>query len=124
MSQLAPVARACQEIANAVKTVAGLRVDTTIARTVTPPAVIVGPPRLEWGGYGRHGLPQTATWNVYLVVALGEYSIDQLLDTVADVTAAIEVHSRGVVHSAGPGSYPSPQGPLPCYVIVCQAEII
>lgn len=124
MSVLTPVAMACHEIADAVKTVAGLRIDTTIGRTVSPPVVVVGPPRLEWGGYGQHGLPQTATWSVYLVVALGEYSIDHLLDNVSAVTAAIEMYSRGVVHSAGPGSYPSPQGPLPCYVITCQAEII
>lgn len=119
-----PIAAACHEIADAIQTVPGLRVEIGVGRNISPPAVIVSPPRLTWGGYGQHGLPQTAQWVVYFIVNFNEFAIDVILDQIAAITAAVELHTRGVVLSAGPTSYPSTQGPLPAYGVTVQMEVI
>lgn len=102
-----------------------LRVVTTVAAPVTPPAVVVGPPRLRWSDYGSSlsGIPTTAQWNIYLVVAQNQYSIDDLLRDVASITNIIERLTEGVVIGCGPGAYPSPVGSLPAYIIVVQMEV-
>jgi hypothetical protein len=97
---------------------------TTVAATVSPPAVVVGPPTLSWDGVGSivTGQPTTAQWSVYLVVAQNQYAIDVLLSLVTQITAAIEQFTSAVVLGARPGIYPSPQGNLPAYVITVQME--
>jgi hypothetical protein len=93
---------------------------------ITAPAVVIGPPRLLWAGYNQSGFtgqPTTAQWNVYYVVTMNQYAIDVLLASVAAIAEAIERYTPGVVIGAGPGLYPSPNGPLPSYTIVVQMEV-
>lgn len=120
---LSPVAAASRTIAEAVSTVPGLRVVTSVAAAVTPPAVVIGPPRLVWLGYPAGQGPLSGQWNVYIVVTLNAYAIDALLALVASVASAIEEHTTGVVMGSAPGTYPSPTGPLPAYIITVQQEI-
>lgn len=121
---LSPIARASQRLADAIKTVPmGLRVVTTVAAPITPPAVVVGPPRLNWRDYSFHGQPTTAQWNVYLVVSMNQYAIDTLLSLVSAVAQSVEQFTPGVVLGSGPGVYPSPSGPLPAYTILVQMEV-
>lgn len=117
------VAHAHQHIADALAIISGMRIVTTVAMPVTPPAVVIGPPRLSWTGYGQSGQPVTAQWNVYLVVSMTQYAIEALLETVASVCAAIERFTPGVVMGAGPGLYPSAGVQLPCYTIIVQMEV-
>lgn len=122
---LSPVAYASSRLADAIRTVPGARVVTTVAASVSPPAVVVGPPRLMWSDYGSlmcSGQPTTCQWNVYLVVALNQYAIDYLLNQVASITSAIEDLTPAVVLGCGPGFYPSPDGSMPAYIITVQAE--
>jgi hypothetical protein len=122
---LSPVAQASQRLAEAIMSLPGdRRVITTVASAVSPPAIVIGPPRLRWSDYGSSfsGQPTTAQWHVYLVVALNQYAIDELLADVAAITDIIERQTEAVVIGCGPGLYPSPQGPLPSYIIVVQGE--
>jgi len=126
-NSLSPVAHASQRLAEVVAMVPGNnRVVTTVAAIVSPPAIVIGPPRLRWSDYGSSfsGVPTTAQWNVYLVVAQNQYAIDSLLNQVASITNMIERQTEGVVIGAGPGLYPSPSGALPAYIIVVQMEVV
>jgi hypothetical protein len=119
-----PVATATQRLAWAASTVPGLRVSTSVSAPITPPAVVVGPPKLVWRGYGSSGNePTTGQWNVYLVVTMNQYASDALLALVGPVSAAIERFTPGVVISSAPGTYPSPTGALPAHVITVQLEV-
>jgi hypothetical protein len=121
---LSPVAAAHQRLADAINTVPNLRVVTAVGSSITPPAVVIGPPRLNWRGVGTVGAqPLTAQWNVYLVTGMNTYAIDNLLALVGSITGAVESFTPGVVLNAGPGLYPSPNGNLPAYIIVCQQEV-
>jgi hypothetical protein len=122
---LTPIARASQTLADAISAIPGIRVYTTIAAPVAPPAVVVGPPRLRWSDYGTFsaGQPTTCQWSVYLTVAMHQYSLDVLLGEVAHIVEVIERHTTAVVIAAGPGVYPTPTGGLPAYIIVVQAEV-
>ncbi|MGH3795944.1 MAG: hypothetical protein ACRDS0_36890 [Pseudonocardiaceae bacterium] len=120
---LSQVAAASQRIADAVSLgVPTLSVVTNVVAPISPPAVVIGPPKLYWRGYNQGGQPTTGAWNVYLVTALGMYALEQLLSLVASISAAIELHTPGVVLGAGPGVYPSPQGGLPAYIISTQLD--
>lgn len=116
------VAGAQQRLQAALETVAGIRVPD-VGVSVSPPAAIIGPPRLTWGGYGSVGTGVlTVQWNVYLVMPVNQYAVANLLALVETVTCAIEKYTPGVVLSSGPGSYTSPGGALPAYVITVQME--
>jgi hypothetical protein len=79
---------------------------------------------LAWRDYNLAGAqPTSAQWNVYLVVSLNQYAIDELLSLVASVADAIERYTPGIVVGSVPGTYPSTNGPLPAYTITVQAEI-
>lgn len=123
---MAPIAQASQRLAAAISAVPGLRVTTAIAAPVSPPAVVIGPPRLRWNDYGSFfsGQPTSAQWAVYLVVSMNQYSLDRLLEDVAAIAEVIERDTTAVVIACGPGIYPNPTGSLPAYVIVVQGEIL
>lgn len=121
---LTSVAIGGQCLADAAKlSLPDLAVVTNVVAPITPPAVIIGPPRLFWRTYNAGGQPTTGQWNIYLIVALNQYAQDSLLSMVPQLCSAIEVGTPGVILSAGPGIYPSPQGGLPTYVITVQMEL-
>lgn len=106
----------------ALLTVDGLRVPD-VSQSVSPPAAVIGPPKLSWDGYGTVGGAVLSTqWNIYLILSVSQYAINNLMSMVAKVTAAIEKYTPGIVLSAAAGSYVSPTGALPAYVIVVMME--
>jgi hypothetical protein len=120
---LSQVALGGQRLADAVALGAPeLSVITNVVAPVTPPAVVIGPPRLYWRGYNQGGQPTTGAWNVYLVVALTQYAQPTLTALIGAIAGAIELHTPGVVLGAGPGIYPSPQGGLPSYIFSVQLD--
>lgn len=112
-----------EQIADALRTVPDLRVAVGLGRPVTPPAAVVGFPRLDWSGYCA-GAPTRGHWVVYLISPLDEYAWSRLLELVGPVAAAVDGHTGGVVTSAAPILYPaSGQGDLPCYEIQIEMEL-
>jgi hypothetical protein len=123
-SALTSVATAHQRIVTVLSAVAGMRVVGAIAAPITPPAAVVGPPRLGWKGEsGIGGQPLTGQWDIFLVVSLNQYSIDVLMSIVAELVVALETHTPGVVMGASPGTYASPNGAMPAYIISLQMEV-
>lgn len=120
---LSQVATGSQVLADAVALVIpDMRVVINVVAPIQPPCVVIGPPRLYWRGYNQQGQPTTGAWNIYLVVALNQYALDELTRLIADVSRAIEVYTPGVVLGAAPGIYPSPQGGLPSYIFSVQLD--
>jgi hypothetical protein len=121
---LTPVAIGAQCIADAAKLAfPDLVVLTNVVSPISPPAIVIGPPRLFWRTYNAGGAPTTGQWNVYLIVAFNQYAQDSLLSMVSLLGNSIEVGTPGVILSAAPGIYPSPVGGLPCYVVTVQMEL-
>jgi hypothetical protein len=121
---LTPIADATQRLAAALIIIPGIRISTNIASPISPPAVVIGPPRLGYVGEASvGGQPLTVQWSLYLVTGVSQYALDQLLTLVGAITEAVERYTPGVVLSSGPGTYPSPSGPLPCYITVAQMEV-
>ena len=119
---LTPVAVAVQRLAAALSTIPDLRVVTSVAASVSPPAAVIGPPKLAWRVYNAGSQPITGQWNVHLVMPMNQYAMDTLLSLIAAVASAIETYTPGVVASSGPSTYPSPSGALPSYVLTVQME--
>lgn len=107
----------------ALGTVPGYRVINSVVMPVTPPAIIIGPPRLSVRGYVAAGAGvTTAQFNVYLVVAANQYAIENLRTVAQQVMFALERWTEGVVMSSVPGVYPSPVGSLPTFIVTYQSE--
>lgn len=117
------VADAGRVIASALETIPDLRVFVGIGQQITPPAAIVGPPKLTWSGYSQSGQPRTGIWSVYLTVPFNPAALDTLLGLIGTVTGAIENSTPAVVLSANPGVYPSLGGALPAYQIMVEMDL-
>ena len=122
---LSGVDRAVTQIAFALATVPGSwRVIESVALPVTPPALIIGPPRASVRGYTFAGAGVTTVQiNVYAVVAFNQYAIDSLRGVMANVMYALERYTPGVVLGSVPGVYPYPSGALPAYIATFQQEL-
>lgn len=116
MSELSDARTAIED---AAKTVEGIRT-YALGADLTPPAVVVGPPRLE--PLASCPGPATAVFPVEVVVALGDRSLEQLWDLVPAVWAAIEESTDGVVTTASPGTYTA-STELPCYELTVEFPI-
>lgn len=113
-----------EDLADALRTVPDLRVAVGLGRPVTPPAAVVGFPRLSWAGFCTSDGPRVGHWVVYLISPLDEFAWSRLLELVGPVAAAVDEHTGGVVTSAAPILYPaSGQGDLPCYEIQIEMEL-
>lgn len=107
------VADALADIAAAAATVPGVRVHA-LGESVTPPAVVIGPPELNWNRFCTG--PNDATFTVYVIVALDDRALDRLLDLAPAVQSAIETDTPATVPRAIPGTYTSAgSGDLPAY---------
>lgn len=115
-----------QRLLDALNVIPNMRLADAVVAPVTAPQIIVGAPRFRWAGYGTSfsGQPITGQWVIYYVVPLNQYAVENLLSTVASICNAIERFTPGVVTSAGPGSYPSPTGLLPAYLIHASLEVV
>lgn len=99
----------------ALKHVSGVRGCVLGERVIDPPATILAPPRLEWSLHGQ--VPTEATFEVALVVAMGDRTTTQLLTLLPRVIAAIDAVPDAVVRSATAGIYPAAPKDLPAYLI-------
>jgi hypothetical protein len=96
----------------------------TVAMPVSPPALVIGPPRMSVRGYTYAGSGVTTVQcNIYAVVAMNQYSIDNLRQVATLVMTALERYTPGIVLGSVPGVYPSPSGPLPAYIVTFQSEL-
>lgn len=112
---------ALQALAAAAGTVEAVRV-FPLGASVTPPAVVVGPPRLEWST--NCAAASNATFSVFVIGALDDRAIEGLLDLAPLVAAAIEEGTPAVVLSADPGTYTSAgSGELPAYELTVEYPI-
>jgi hypothetical protein len=118
---LLTIPAAAEKLAWAASFLPDVRTSTSVVAPISPTAVVVGPPRMNTRGYGG---ALTAQWNVYLVVSVSQYAVDELLNLATKLIAAIEKYTPAVVMSSGPGTYPNPGGGvLPAYVAVVQMEV-
>lgn len=117
------VQAAADALAAAIATVPGVRVYTDPAAVVDPPGAVVGPPALRWEALATD--PTSATFVVYVAVAVDSRALSRLWDLVPQVVAAIEA-SRDVdatIDHADPGTWLSGGAELPCYEVTVEVAL-
>lgn len=117
---MSAIGDAIDDLAAAAATVASVRVHK-LGEDVTPPAVVVGPPRLSPLG-GCPG-PVSASFPVDVIVAADSGALERLWELVPAVWSAIEERTVAVVTAADPGTYLSGTTELPCYELTVECEI-
>ena len=115
------VQQAIDRLYDALATVDGLRIARGVGVRLDPPAVLVAPPRLRWGGFGPE--PTEATFTVPVCVRADERAMVELMRWTPLVVEAIDgIEGRVAVQSADPGLWTSGGGvDLPAYLI--QVEV-
>jgi hypothetical protein len=106
---------ASDRLVGALKAIDGVRV-FALGESVSPPCAVVGVPRLAWETYSRD--VTSASFPVYLIVALDDRAVPRLLELAPKVAAVIEVVTDGSVDAAEPGVYPV--GDLPAYLFTAE----
>lgn len=117
---MSTIGDASAAIGEAAASVGDLRL-FALGQSVTPPGIVVGPPRLT--PLGSCAGPANAEFPVTVVVALGELSLEQLWDLVPAVWEAIEGQTGAVVTAAQPGTYSTGSGDLPAYELTAEHPI-
>lgn len=112
---MSAIVDAAATLTAALATVPGLRVARDPSVVMDPPAAVLGPPSLEWGGMCSD--PTSATWHVFVVVQLDERAVERLMAFVPLVAAAIDELPDAAVSRADPVVYPSAGTELPAYDI-------
>ena len=105
----------------AAKTVQGIRAHTDPTTTPDPPVVAVGPPTLTYDGYS--GDPVSATYPVYVAVAVDSRAIERLVDLAPRVATAITDITDAVVMRAEPTVFNGGGPPLPAYEITVEVSL-
>lgn len=100
----------------------GLRFYDDLAAVLDPPAVLLGPPALEWGGRPGNG-PVNARFLVIVAVAADDRALPRLWELVPQVGDAIESAVDAVVLTATPGSWMSGGTDLPCYELTVEVSL-
>lgn len=100
---------------------AGIRHYPHLLANVDPPATMVGLPRLEWAVVCSE--PTSATFLVYLMVALDDRAVDRLQDMLPVVVEAIESVPDAVVTTATPLVSPYGAPDLPAYEITVEVAL-
>lgn len=89
------------------------------APLTSPPAVVIGPPALEWES--GCPAPTAARFLVYVVVTADERAVERLWELVELVAATIDTQTDAAVIRADPAVFVSGTSQLPCYEI--QTEV-
>lgn len=105
----------------ALGTVDELRVESDVGAQLDPPAAMVGPPALTFGGPTSD--PAGATFVVIVAVAADDRAVDRLFALLPEVTAAIESQTDAVVTGADPGAWQNGSTALPCYEISVEMSL-
>ena len=101
----------------------GVRVSVQPDRgpNVDPPALVLGPPEIEWDTGCLE--PTSARFSVLVIVTDDDRSLDRLLPLVRSVADVINEVDNVVVLRARPGRYTAHDGEAPAYEIVCEAAL-
>lgn len=110
MSAVADIAEALYA---ALAGVQGVRVYRDPAAPIDPPASVLAAPSLSWDGPCHE--PSTASFRVYVIVAMDDRALDRLWDLVPQVAEAVDTVPEAVVTRATPGVYTSGGVDLPSY---------
>jgi hypothetical protein len=109
-------------IADTLRTIEGLSVYTEPDANPNLPAVFLEPPQLGWTVLNSPR-PNTATWQLYLVVSGNGYALaalEPLIEQVADVLGA---DSRFAIMDASPGSFRISGAALPAYTLTLEGGL-
>jgi hypothetical protein len=117
----ASVSAAVAAIAEALSSVTGVRYYRQLGGSVDPPAAVLPPPRLSWGGMDPE--PTDATFTVGLIVDRTGREVEQLEALLQPVVDALESVTDVVVTSADLGSYPAGGVELPAYLITLEVAL-
>lgn len=112
-------AEAFAELQTVLKTVPGVRVTADMAERVSPPFLVVSPPKLIYDAY--RSSPTEATFQVPLVVAADERSAERLLDLLPLVEQVIYDSESAALTDAHAGSWGNP--PLPCFLLTIEVAV-
>jgi hypothetical protein len=115
------VGAAAEALAEALRTVEGLRVHTDPGALLDPPAAVVGPPALAWEGYDA--APTSARFVVVVVVAMDERALPRLWDLVPLVAAAVDTVPDAVLRTADPGVWSANGADLPSYELLIEVAL-
>ena len=115
------VATAHEALSTALETVEGLRVFRVPGAVLDPPAALVGPPLLSFGGPDSD--PIGARWVVIVAVNFDDRAFPNLWELIPQVTAAIESQTDAVVSQASPGTWQNGAISLPCYEISVETSL-
>lgn len=111
----ASVSAATDAIGTALSSVTGVRYYRQLGGALDPPATVLPPPRLAWGG--MDSAPTEATFVVGLIVDRTGREVEQLEALLQPVADALEALPNVVVRTADLGSYPAGGVDLPAYLI-------
>lgn len=116
------VIAAADDIEAALKTVPEIRVYRDPGSDITPPGVVIGPPRLQFEGIDHE--PSGAVFPLYLVEKNDARTLERLLKLVPKVTAAIDEHlPDAAVTAADPGTFNAGGVQLPTYEITTEVSL-
>lgn len=117
---------AVEQLVQALKTVPGMSsgsVHTDPGATVTAPALVIGPPELDFE-VAASSDPTGARFPVWVVVDQSEHAIEQLCGLVPEVVAAIEQYTDGAVQPpAVPFAFPQGTTDLPSYQLIVEVGL-
>jgi hypothetical protein len=88
---------------------------------IDPPGLVVGPAELLWEAAGPE--PTTARFPVFVIVAMGERALEQLVELVQVVADRIETEPGMGVLRATPDLYLSGKTDLPAYLIETEVAL-
>jgi hypothetical protein len=86
------------------------------------PAVAVAAPVLGWTAYDVSA-PDSATFQVYLIMASDDYVFEKLDDYINEVVAALWSVDEAAVTRAIPATYPMGGVEMPAYSLTCEVSL-
>lgn len=92
---------------------------TEFGAEVAPPATVIGPPIVNWTSYGL--APTDIDFQVFIVVAFNERTVETLMALVEPVQAALERIPGVTVVQAQPTTYAPAD--LPCYMLTANVPL-
>ncbi len=115
------IADAHEALSAALESVEGLRVYRDPGAVLDPPAALVGPPMLTFGGPSSD--PVNGRFVVVVAVAFDDRAMKALWQLVPRVSAAVESHVDAVVTEASPGVWQNGAISLPCYELSVEMSL-
>lgn len=112
-------ADAYAEVQLVLKGVPGVRVTVDMAEKVSPPFLVVTPPKLTYDAYRPS--PTEALFQVPLVVEQDERATERLLALLPLVEQAIYDSESAALTGADAGSWGNP--PLPCLLLTIEVAV-